>query len=112
MAYKTQLLPTFFSFKSVPTDFIDQNGGYSCVDPTKSCNKEMVEELTVVVDEDTGFIIPSVFDYLLTRHKEGRDNSSFESRALRLYFDFIDGVPELNWSAGSSISYERPIYQF
>lgn len=114
MPFKIQLIPILNHpiHSDNIEDVINQTGEYTTICVNDSCQQKSIENITVVVDEDTGFIIPSVFDYLLTRYKEGKDNSSFEARALRLYFDFIEMMPGLEWDKGSELNYERPIYQF
>ena len=91
MAFKTHLIPIFYQPKRSESidEVINNSEEYSTVVPSDDPKDHPIEKLTIVIDEETGFIIPSAFDYLLTRHKEGKYNSSFEARALRLYFDFV-----------------------
>jgi integrase len=48
---------------------------------------------------------------LINRHLIGKDNSSFEAKGLRLYFDFLE-VIDKSWLDGSDEVFNRPIALF
>ena len=107
MAYKTLVLDNFKIADSSTFELI----GEGDLTKVNSQAPKVFEKLTIVVDEDSGFIVPSILEYIVTRAQQGRVDSSPEARALRLYFDFLDQC-ELKWNIGSNLSYERPISIF
>lgn len=74
-------------------------------------NGDNIEELVILINEDTYLPVDSVNSYLIERHYMGKENSNFECRALRLYFDFLEAM-ELEWDEGSEYSHKRPLSMF
>jgi integrase len=70
-----------------------------------------IKDLTVVIEDGTSFIVPVIFDFLVSRYLEGRRDSQ-DAKALRLYFDFLDVNPSLEWDVGSLHEHERPLKKF
>ena len=70
-----------------------------------------VKDVSIVIEDETSFIVPAVFDYLVSRYLEGRRDPQ-DAKALRLYFDFLEVNPDLEWDVGSLHEHERPIKQF
>lgn len=114
MTYKTQKLPKF-RITSKTSELIESKLDGHLVTAVQSLldkQSETIEGLTTVVEEETGFIVPSIFDFQVTRHNQGIKDSSSTAKGLRLYFDFINGMPGLDWDIGSPRKEERPTYQF
>lgn len=107
MAHKTLVLDNFKVANSLTFELISEEG----LTKVNSKAPKVFKKLTIVVDEDSGFIVPSILEYIVTRAQQGRIDSSPEARALRLYFDFLEQC-DLKWDKGSNISYERPISIF
>ncbi len=72
---------------------------------------KIVDEITILINEDTFLPVNCVNSYLIYRHHIGKTNSSFECRALRLYFDFIEAM-EVEWDHGSDLIHQRPLSMF
>lgn len=70
-----------------------------------------IEEITILMNEETGETVSPVNSYLIYRHLIGKENSSFEVRGLRLYFDFLE-VMNKSWLDGSDEPFNRPIFLF
>jgi len=74
-------------------------------------NKCVMPDITVVVEAKTGFIVPSIFKYLMSVRTSGVEDVAFDARALRLYFDFLK-VKGLRWDEGDQEEYRRPVNRF
>ena len=70
-----------------------------------------LEELTILINEDTKEPIDAVNTYLIYRHLIGKENSDFEVRGLRLYFDFLEAINK-SWLDGADEIFNRPISLF
>lgn len=70
-----------------------------------------INEMTVLINSETNTPIEPVNNYLIYRHLIGKENSSFEARGLRLYFDFLDVINK-SWLDGSDEVFNRPISLF
>src|SRR5579875_604153 len=84
---------------------IEENGIFKL--PTT----HQVDELTVLLETEKNEFIEPVNTYLISRHLLGKENSSFEARGLRLYFDFLEAINK-SWLDGSDEVFKRPIYLF
>lgn len=84
---------------------IETNGVY------KIPNTHTIEEITLLANSDTYDFIEPVTSYLINRHLLGKENSSFEARGLRLYFDFLETINK-SWMDGSDEVFNRPISLF
>ena len=74
-------------------------------------NKDVMENMTVVVESATGYIVPSIFNYLMNLRTSGIEDVAFDARALRLYFDFLL-MNGLYWDEGDKEDYRRPTNRF
>lgn len=74
-------------------------------------NKCVMPDMTIVVEAATGYIVPSIFKYLMSVRTSGVENVAFDARALRLYFDFLK-VHGLHWDEGDQEEYRRPVNRF
>lgn len=72
---------------------------------------KVIKSLTIVIEQNSGFIVPSILDYLVSRALSNKKDSSFEARALRLYFDFLR-TNELSWDVSFLQPYKRPLNRF
>lgn len=70
-----------------------------------------IKEITILINEDTREFIEPVNTYLINRYLLGKENSSFEVRGLRLYFDFLEAINK-SWLDGSETIFNRPITLF
>lgn len=70
-----------------------------------------IDEITVLIKQETKELIEPVNTYLINRHLLGKENTSFEARGLRLYFDFLEMIGK-SWLDGSDEVFNRPIYLF
>lgn len=70
-----------------------------------------IEQLTTIVNSDTNETVEAVDTYLIYRYLTGKDNSDFEARGLRLYFDFLVAIDK-SWLDGSDEIFNRPISMF
>ncbi len=71
----------------------------------------VIEEITILIEEISKQPVESVNTYLINRHLLGKENSDFEARALRLYFDFLEAINK-SWLDGSDEVFNRPISKF
>lgn len=93
------------NYDNIKVDLINYNGVFTLpVTHVISC-------ITVLVNQNTKELIEPVNTYLINRHLMGKANSSFESRGLRLYFDFLE-VIDKSWLDGSDEVFNRPISLF
>lgn len=74
-------------------------------------NKSVLPDITIVVEADTGYIVPSIFNYLMSVRTSGVEDVSFDARALRLYFDFLHSHG-LHWDEGDQEENRRPVNRF
>ena len=74
-------------------------------------NKCLMLDITIVVEAETGYIVPSIFNYLISVRTSGVEDVSFDARALRLYFDFLK-AHGLHWDEGDHKEYRRPVNRF
>lgn len=72
---------------------------------------KIIEEITILMNDETGELVDAVNSYLIYRHLTGKENSSFEVRGLRLYFDFLEVINK-TWLDGSDELFNRPIFLF
>jgi integrase len=109
MGYKTHILKNLNVPNSTTSknNTIDTSGEFTIL----SADTRTIKTLTIVIEEGTGFIIPSVLEYLVNRIRTGKKDSSLEARGLRSYFDFLSRYG-LQWDVGSVLDYERPLHQF
>jgi integrase len=72
---------------------------------------QTIKEITILLNEKLYSPVEEVNAYLIHRTLLGINNSGFEVRGLRLYYDFLEGM-ELNWDGGSDYIHQRPIAMF
>lgn len=70
-----------------------------------------IEEITLLANSNNNEFVEPVTTYLIYRHLTGKSNSSFESKGLRLYFDFLEAINK-SWLDGSDEVFNRPISLF
>lgn len=70
-----------------------------------------IKDITVLINEETNEPVEAVNCYLIYRHLIGKENTSFEVRGLRLYFDFLETIGK-SWLDGSDEVFNRPISMF
>jgi len=70
-----------------------------------------IPEITILLNSRTNESVKEVNNYLIYRHLIGKQNSSFEARGLRLYFDFLEAINK-NWIDGDEQVFNRPISMF
>lgn len=70
-----------------------------------------VKELTILIDSNTNKFVDCVNTYLIYRFLTGKENSDFEVRGLRLYFDFLEVINK-SWLDGTDETFNRPISLF
>lgn len=70
-----------------------------------------IQEISILMDSKTKNFIDPVNEYLIYRHLIGKENSDFEVRGLRLYFDFLDAINK-SWLDGAEETFNRPISLF
>lgn len=73
--------------------------------------KNNINELTILINSTTNEFVEPVTTYLIHRHLMGKNNSDFEARGLRLYFDFLEVINK-SWLDGSDEVFNRPISLF
>lgn len=83
----------------------DNNGIY------KLPSTNIIEDITLLANCDNNEFVEPVTTYLIHRHLIGKENSSFEARGLRLYFDFLEVINK-SWLDGSDEVFNRPISLF
>jgi integrase len=70
-----------------------------------------IEEITLLANSNKNNFVEPVTTYLIHRHLTGKENSSFEAKGLRLYFDFLEVINK-SWLDGSDETFNRPISLF
>lgn len=70
-----------------------------------------IDNITILIKSETNEFVEPVNTYLINRHLIGRENSDFEVRGLRLYFDFLEVIKK-SWLDGSDEVFNRPISLF
>ena len=93
------------NYDKIKIDPILKNGIYNL----ESTNT--IEEITLLIHSETHQPIEPVNTYLINRHLLGKENSSFEARGLRLYFDFLESLNK-SWLDGADEVFNRPISLF
>lgn len=70
-----------------------------------------IQEITILIDSNTNKFVDCVNTYLIYRFLTGKENSEFEVRGLRLYFDFLEIINK-SWLDGADETFNRPISLF
>lgn len=106
MPYKTKKIKNLqLNYEKFKVDPIEINGVF------KIPNTHTIEKLTVLIDLNTKKLIEPVNSYLIYRYLVGKENSDFEVRGLRLYFDFLEAINK-SWLDGAEEVFNRPISLF
>jgi len=92
-------------------DMIEEREGITQLKRNDENPNPYVNDITVVMEIATGFVIPSVLHYLIERSIAGIEDTSSEARGLRLYFEFLF-QNELVWDEGDSMPLNRPLERF
>jgi len=71
----------------------------------------VIDEITILLESNSKEPVEPVNTYLINRHLLGKNNSDFEVRGLRLYFDFLEAINK-SWLDGSDEIFNRPISIF
>jgi integrase len=77
----------------------------------KISSTHYIDEITILINSETNVPVEPVTTYLINRHLLGKENSSFEARGLRLYFDFLESINK-SWLDGSDEVFNRPLSLF
>ena len=116
--YKTLKISEFHLPESLqrfePNDLLIEceiEGGRRITRLNPNVNKCLMPDITIVVVATTGYIVPSIFKYLMNVRSSGVEDVAFDARALRLYFDFLQ-ANELYWDEGDREEYKRPVNRF
>jgi hypothetical protein len=70
-----------------------------------------IEYISLLLNSEKNEFVEPVTTYLIHRHLRGKENSDFEVRGLRLYFDFLEVINK-SWLDGSDEVFNRPISLF
>lgn len=92
------------NYEDIPI-LIEKRIGISSLSSSNS-----ISEITILLKNSSEPVEPAN-TYLIHRHLTGKENSSFEARGLRLYFDFLEAIDK-TWLDGSNEIFNRPISLF
>ena len=116
--YKTLKIPEFYLPESLQRSELNElltecelEDGRKITRLNPVINKCVMSDITIVVEIATGYIVPSIFQYLMRVQTSGVEDVSFDARALRLYFDFLKNHG-LHWDEGDQEEYRRPVNRF
>ncbi|MCF7495737.1 site-specific integrase [Vibrio sp. L5-1] len=75
-------------------------------------DQKTCENLYVVIDSETGVVVPPVLSFIVSHYRNhSKTSSATQAKALRLYFDFLH-QHNFSWNIGALESVDRPFTVF
>lgn len=106
MPYTTKKIKKLYlNYDKSKINPIENNGVYQLP------STHIIENISLLLNSEGNEFVEPVTTYLIHRHLIGKENSDFEVRGLRLYFDFLEVINKL-WLDGSDEVFNRPISLF